>query len=78
MSNAAPEAAHLRRATVSDAAVIARHRAAMFRDMGELDDDEGILRVSLHASDVGRRLYEQLGFQSTNEMRLQLGAGGRR
>jgi GNAT superfamily N-acetyltransferase len=28
-------------------------------------------RVSLHASDEGRPLYESMGFTSTNEMRLQ-------
>lgn len=30
----------------------------------------GIGRVSLHASDEGRALYESLGFTATNEMRL--------
>jgi GNAT superfamily N-acetyltransferase len=33
----------------------------------------GIRAVILHASDDGRRLYESLGFESTNEMRLKLG-----
>ena len=33
---------------------------------------EGYGTVSLHASDFGRSLYESLGFQATNEMRLQL------
>jgi predicted GNAT family acetyltransferase len=28
--------------------------------------------VILHASDDGRRLYESLGFKSTNEMRIVL------
>ena len=28
--------------------------------------------VGLHASEEGRSLYEQLGFKSTNEMRLDL------
>ena len=32
-------------------------------------------RVSLHASDDGRRLYESLGFAPTNEMRLAPPAG---
>ncbi|HXQ20024.1 MAG TPA: GNAT family N-acetyltransferase [Candidatus Acidoferrales bacterium] len=146
----------IRRATIADVAVIAHHRAAMFRDMGELDDAEmpaleaatreylthalpaeeylgwvvdtadqvvaggGVLlrpllprpgaprggaeayvlnvytepehrrrglarqlmqailawcearavaRVTLHASDDGRALYESLGFAQTNEMR---------
>ena len=31
--------------------------------------DEGIASVVLHASDAGRRLYEDLGFLATNEMR---------
>ena len=33
---------------------------------------EGYGTVSLHASDFGRSLYESLGFEATNEMRLQL------
>ena len=33
----------------------------------------GFASVSLHASDDGRPLYQALGFQPTNEMRLQLG-----
>ena len=33
---------------------------------------EGFSSVSLHASDDGRALYETLGFQPTNEMRLKL------
>jgi GNAT superfamily N-acetyltransferase len=31
--------------------------------------DAGIARISLHASDEGRPLYQQLGFAATNEMR---------
>ena len=34
--------------------------------------DNGWLRVSLHASEMGRGLYEDLGFKPTNEMRLVL------
>ena len=34
--------------------------------------DNGWPRISLHASDMGRGLYEDLGFQPTNEMRLVL------
>jgi GNAT superfamily N-acetyltransferase len=34
--------------------------------------NEGFRNVSLHASPVGRPLYESLGFQPTNEMRLPL------
>jgi hypothetical protein len=29
-------------------------------------------RISLHASELGRGLYEDLGFKPTNEMRLVL------
>lgn len=32
---------------------------------------QGFASVSLHASDQGRHLYEQLGFVATNEMRLR-------
>ncbi len=34
---------------------------------------EGLARVTLHASDDGRHLYESLGFEPSNEMRLKLG-----
>jgi GNAT superfamily N-acetyltransferase len=33
---------------------------------------EGLARVTLHASDAGRPLYESLGFEASNEMRLTL------
>ena len=33
---------------------------------------EGFLAVNLHASEFGRALYESMGFQPTNEMRLFL------
>ncbi|HTS30725.1 MAG TPA: GNAT family N-acetyltransferase [Bryobacteraceae bacterium] len=33
---------------------------------------EGFAHVSLHASQHGRQLYETMGFQPTNEMRLYL------
>jgi GNAT superfamily N-acetyltransferase len=32
----------------------------------------GLRTVNLHASDEGRYLYEKLGFEATNEMRLKL------
>jgi GNAT superfamily N-acetyltransferase len=32
----------------------------------------GIRRLTLHASDEGRPLYERFGFRPTNEMRLEL------
>jgi ribosomal protein S18 acetylase RimI-like enzyme len=34
--------------------------------------ENGFQFVSLHASEYGRSLYEKLGFQPTNEMRLRL------
>jgi GNAT superfamily N-acetyltransferase len=33
--------------------------------------EQGIKRISLHASDFGRPLYQNLGFVPTNEMRLE-------
>ncbi|MGH2594245.1 MAG: GNAT family N-acetyltransferase [Anaerolineae bacterium] len=33
---------------------------------------EGLRRLTLHASEAGRLLYESLGFEPTNEMRLVL------
>ena len=33
---------------------------------------DGFARVSLHASEHGRHLYESLGFEDSNEMRLNL------
>jgi len=33
--------------------------------------EQGFRGVNLHASDAGRPLYEKLGFQATNEMRLR-------
>ena len=33
--------------------------------------EHGLNAVNLHASDEGRRLYEKLGFEATNEMRLK-------
>jgi GNAT superfamily N-acetyltransferase len=33
---------------------------------------EGLARVTLHASEDGRHLYDSLGFEPSNEMRLKL------
>ena len=33
--------------------------------------DHGLRAVNLHASAAGRPLYEKLGFEATNEMRLK-------
>jgi ribosomal protein S18 acetylase RimI-like enzyme len=35
--------------------------------------EQGIQRVTLHATEMGRPLYESLGFEAGNEMRLFLG-----
>jgi hypothetical protein len=48
----------LRLASSDEAAVLAHHRAAMFRDMNEVDDQGAV--------------YEDLGFEPTNEMRIVL------
>jgi hypothetical protein len=34
--------------------------------------ENGVDTIILHASAEGRSLYESLGFQATNEMRLRL------
>jgi GNAT superfamily N-acetyltransferase len=36
---------------------------------------EGLARVNLHASEDGRHLYESMGFEPSNEMRLKLRQG---
>jgi len=33
--------------------------------------EQGLRAVNLHASKQGRKLYEKLGFEATNEMRLK-------
>ncbi len=35
---------------------------------------QGLGSVNLHASDEGRPLYQKLGFEATNEMRLRFGS----
>jgi GNAT superfamily N-acetyltransferase len=50
-----------------------RRRGIARHIMGALLDwcrEQGFASVSLHASDAGRPLYEQLGFRPSNEMRL--------
>ncbi len=44
----------------------------LMRTMIEWCKREGFARVTLHASDDGRNLYESLGFKVSNEMRLDL------
>src|SRR5580658_4196786 len=36
--------------------------------------EQGLRGVNLHSSSEGRRLYEKLGFEATNEMRLRFDA----
>jgi ribosomal protein S18 acetylase RimI-like enzyme len=48
---------------------IARH---MMQTMIEWLAKQGVQRVTLHATDVGRSLYEELGFVDSNEMSLRL------
>lgn len=43
---------------------------SLMRTLLEALATRGIRRIVLHASPDGRRLYERLGFVSTNEMRL--------
>jgi GNAT superfamily N-acetyltransferase len=52
-----------------------RHRGVARRVMETIVEwcrAEGFHAVSLHASTFGRALYESMGFQETNEMRLYL------
>jgi GNAT superfamily N-acetyltransferase len=44
----------------------------IMKTMIEWCKQEGFARVTLHASEHGRHLYESLGFVSNNEMRLTL------
>jgi GNAT superfamily N-acetyltransferase len=48
---------------------LARH---ILNAMIEYGRENGWPRISLHASEMGRGLYEDLGFKPTNEMRLVL------
>ncbi len=45
---------------------------ALLRTMIDWCARSGLARVSLHASEDGRPLYESLGFEPSNEMRLKL------
>jgi GNAT superfamily N-acetyltransferase len=40
--------------------------------IGEWCRQEGFCSVALHASSMGRPIYEAMGFKPTNEMRLEL------
>jgi GNAT superfamily N-acetyltransferase len=66
-----------RRATILNMYTHPEHRRKglarlLMQTMIDWCRSEGFASVSLHASDDGRHLYEQLGFQPTNEMRLWL------
>lgn len=55
-----------------------RHRGIARRIMMTILEwlkEQGFPSASLHASEEGRGLYEQLGFKATNEMRLRFGVG---
>jgi GNAT superfamily N-acetyltransferase len=45
---------------------------ALMQTMIDWCRSEGFARVTLHASDDGRHLYESLGFEASNEMSLDL------
>jgi GNAT superfamily N-acetyltransferase len=44
----------------------------LMRTMIDWCRSEGFARVNLHASEDGRHLYESMGFEESNEMRLKL------
>ena len=54
----------VRRATVKDAAVVARHRARMFHDMGEISDEayDGFLAASQEWTERGLTSGEYIGW----------------
>jgi GNAT superfamily N-acetyltransferase len=47
----------------------------LMREVIEWARAHGIRRLTLHASDEGRLLYQKLGFMATNEMRRELESG---
>jgi GNAT superfamily N-acetyltransferase len=52
-----------------------RRRGLATRIMGAILEwcrERGVTRVTLHASEEGRGIYERLGFRQTNEMRLDV------
>jgi len=66
-----------RRATILNVYTDRAHRRrglarALMQTMIDWCRREGFARVTLHASDDGRHLYESLGFENSNEMRLKL------
>ena len=68
-----------RRAMILNMYVEREHRRhgiarALMQQMIAWCRENDFVSVGLHASDEGRPLYEQLGFEPTNEMRLKLNA----
>ena len=70
----------VRRATVEDAAVIARHRARMFHDMGEISDDayDDFLAASQEWTERGLTSGEYIGWLAVpkNEPSSIVSGGG--
>jgi GNAT superfamily N-acetyltransferase len=69
-----------RRATILNVYTYPDHRKRgigrqLMQTMIEWCRQEGFTFVSLHASKDGRHLYETMGFEATNEMRLNLRPG---
>jgi GNAT superfamily N-acetyltransferase len=66
-----------RRATILNVYTDREHRRhgiarQLMRTMIGWCHREGFAHITLHASEDGRHLYESLGFEPTNEMRLKL------
>ncbi len=66
-----------RKATILNVYVYPEYRRRgvarqLMETMIEWCRSQGFARVTLHASDDGRHLYESMGFELSNEMRLKL------
>jgi len=66
-----------RRATILNVYTYRQYRGRgvarrLMQTMMDWCRSEGLARVTLHASDDGRTLYESLGFEPSNEMSLKL------
>ena len=77
-----PNDGHCRRATILNVYVYPDNRTKgigrqLMQTMIDWCRDQDFAFVSLHASQDGRHLYETLGFEPTNEMRLNLRSGTR-
>jgi GNAT superfamily N-acetyltransferase len=72
-----PGQRHARRAMILNVYVEREHRRRgiarrLMQGMIDWCRENEFTNVGLHASDEGRALYEELGFEPTNEMRLTL------